>query len=244
MKLVGRLTPVAAVTHSERDAMFALMNRYYENVRRDVFEAHLDEKQWVIQVLHPRGELCGFSTQMLLEVTISGRPITALFSGDTIIDRAYWGDTVLTHVWGRFALSLMDERTDTELYWFLISKGYKTYRFLPVFFHTFYPHPERPTPEWEQVILDGLARAKYPRDYDAARSVIRAGAGHDRLRSGVADITPQRLRDPFVRFFRARNPGHVHGEELCCLAPLTRANFTPAAYRVIDAEPVIVESSA
>ncbi len=181
---------------------------------------------------------------MLLEVPISGQPVTALFSGDTIIDRAHWGDTVLTHVWGRLALSLMDERADSQLYWFLISKGYKTYRFLPVFFHTFYPHPGRPTPEGVRVILDGLARAKYPRNYDVARGVIRAGAGHDRLRAGVADITPQRLRDPFVRFFLERNPGHVQGEELCCLAPLTRANFTPAAYRVIGAGPTFVEASA
>ncbi len=55
MKLAGRLMRVAEVTRSQRDAMFALMTRYYENVRRDVFEADLDEKQWVIQVLHPRG---------------------------------------------------------------------------------------------------------------------------------------------------------------------------------------------
>lgn len=244
MTLVGRLVPVAEVTRAQRDAMFALMDRYYENVRRDVFESDLTEKQWVIQVLHPRdGELCGFSTQMLLDVTVGGRPITALFSGDTIIDRAHWGDSALTHVWGRLALRLIDERPDAELYWFLISKGYKTYRFLPIFFHAFYPHPERPTPEGMEAVLDGLARAKYPHTYDAERGIIRAGAGHDRLRAGVAEITPQRLRDPFVRFFLERNPGHVRGEELCCLAPLTRANFTPAAYRVINAEPAVVEAS-
>jgi hypothetical protein len=225
--------------------MFALMDRYYENVRRAVFEADLDEKQWVIQVRHPHsGELCGFSTQMLLDVSVSGRPITALFSGDTIIDRSHWGDSALTHVWGRLALKLMDEYPETELHWFLISKGYKTYRFLPLFFHSFYPHPERPMPADVREVLDGLARQKYPRDYDAARGVIRAGAGHDRLRDGVAEITPARLRDPFVRFFVERNPGHARGEELCCLAPLTRANFTPAAYRAIDAEPVVVGAPA
>ena len=42
----------------------------------------------------------------------------------------------------------------------------------------------------------------------------------------------ERLRDPHVRFFHGRNPDHARGDELCCLAPLTRANFTPAAYRV------------
>ena len=93
MKLCGRLVPVAEVTPAHRDAMFALMDRHYENVRRDVFESDLDEKRWVIQVLHPgSGELLGFSTQMLLDAVASGRPVTALFSGDTIIDRGHWGD--------------------------------------------------------------------------------------------------------------------------------------------------------
>ena len=74
--------------------------------------------------------------------------------------------------------------------------------------------------------------------YDAADGVIRATPGQYRLRSGVADVTPERLRDPHVRFFHACNPGHTRGDELCCLAPLTQANFTPAAYRAIGPEPV------
>ena len=118
-----------------------------------------------------------------------GRPVIALFSGDTVIDRGYWGDSALMHVWGRFALTLIDERPESELYWFLIAKGYKTYRFLPVFFHEFDPHPARTTPDRARAVIDALARNKYPRDFDADRGVIRAGAGHDRLRSGVAEIT-------------------------------------------------------
>src|SRR5262249_17008954 len=129
MKLVGRLLAIEEITSVQRDAMFALMDRHYEGVRREAFERDLDEKRWVIQILHQRGGLCGFSTQMLLEVRVSGRPVSALFSGDTIIDRAHWGDSALMHVWGRLALRLIDEQPDAELYWFLVSKGYKTYRF-------------------------------------------------------------------------------------------------------------------
>jgi hypothetical protein len=242
VKLRGCLVPVAEMKPAQRDRMFALMECHYENVQRDVFESDLDEKPWVIQVWHPRsGELLGFSTQMLLDAVVSGRPVTALFSGDTIIDRRHWGDTALMHVWGRLALTLIDERLGSELYWFLITKGYKTYRFLPVFFHEFYPHPAFETPGRVHAVLDVLARRKFPRDFDAQRCVIRASARHDRLRSGVAEITEARRRDPFVLFFDERNPGHAGGDELCCLAPLTRENFKPAAYRVIDEERSAVE---
>ena len=57
----------------------------------------------------------------------------------------------------------------------------------------------------------------------------------------IVPLTRERLRDPHVRFFAERNPGHTRGDELCCLAPLTRAAFTSAAYRVIGPEPVAFE---
>ncbi len=244
MKLQGRLVPIDAVDSRLSAAMYALMDRHYENVTWSTFVADLDEKHWVIVLTDPHTHaLCGFSTQLLLDVEVAGRPVKALFSGDTIIDRDRWGDSALAHVWGRLALSLIDTHADAELYWFLISKGYKTYRFLPLFFHEFYPRRDAPTPPDAWAVLDTLGRHKYPATYDAMAGIVRAGRGKDRLRPGLAELTPERLQDPHVRFFAERNPGHVRGDELCCLAPLTRANFTPAAYRVIGPEPSALEVS-
>jgi hypothetical protein len=219
-----------------------LMDKHFENVSADTFAADLAEKQWVILLLDPVTEaLCGFSTQVVLDVVVAGRRVKGLFSGDTIVARERWGDSALARVWGRLALSLIDRLADTEMYWFLICKGYKTYRFLPVFFREFYPRYEVVTPGWAKEVIDALGRQKYPASCDFAAGVIRASSGRDRLRRGVADITAERLRDPHVRFFAERNPGHADGDELCCLAPLTRANFTPAAYRVIGPDRVALE---
>ena len=236
MKLTARLVPIDEITLAERRQMLALLRRHFANVRPAAFEADLAEKQWSIQIVDPAtGELCGFSTQMLLDATVDGRSIKALFSGDTIIDRKHWGDQALTHVWGRLALSLIDDWPDHDLYWFLISQGYKTYRFLPVFFHEFFPRFDVPTPPWATAVIATLGRQKFPRDFCPATGVVRASASQYRLRSQVAELTPQRLGDPHVRFFAECNPGHAAGDELCCIAPLTRANFTAAAYRVIGA---------
>jgi hypothetical protein len=127
----------------------------------------------------------------------------------------------------------MARYADEPLYWFLISKGYRTYRFLPVFFREFYPRYDRPTPTPAQSLLNAFARAKFGAAFDAVQGVIVANPDGCRLRPGVADLTPGRLHDPHVRFFQERNPGHAQGDELCCLAPLTPENFTAAAHRVI-----------
>jgi hypothetical protein len=244
MRLAAELVDVAEVTPLQRDEMFALMDDHYANVCRRRFEADLAEKRWAILVREPAtGRLRGFSTQTLLAAQVGGRSVKALFSGDTIIHREYWGDHALSHVWGRLALALIDAHLGEELYWFLISQGYKTYRFLPLFFHEFYPRHDTPTPERARAFIDVLARGRYAAEYDAVAGVIRATPRQYRLRAGLADVTPERLRDPHVRFFHARNPGHARGDELCCLAPLTRANFTRAAYRVIGPEPAALEVS-
>jgi hypothetical protein len=218
--------------------MYALMEECYEGVTRRDFDDDLREKQQVILVEAPdSGELLGFSTLKLLHARDGERTIHALFSGDTVVTPSAWGDVALPRVWGRYALSLMERFAGQPLYWFLISKGYKTYRFLPLFFHEYYPRCDRPTPLGTRRILDALASSKFPGRYDAEAGIVRADPVSARLRRGIADITDQRQKDPHVRFFARCNPGHARGDELCCLAPLTPRNFTRAAYRVIGRSP-------
>lgn len=238
MSLCGRLLAVVDLTPDQRAEMVSLMDAYYVNVRRSQFERDLDEKRWVIWIEEEATrQLRGFSTQMLLDVTVQGRPVTALFSGDTIVARDCWHEQALTHVWGRLALALIDRYPPGSLYWFLISKGYKTYRFLPVFFREFYPRPKAEPPAEIREVLDALGRHKFGDAYDSDSGVLRAWPEKDRLREGVAEVTPERLKDPYVRFFLEKNPHHADGDELCCIAPLSRENFTAAAYRVIGTPP-------
>jgi hypothetical protein len=225
--------------------MFSLMETYYEHMDHLEFEADLDEKHWVILLQDStRGIVRGFSTQMVLDLAVDGRPVRALFSGDTIVDREHWAHNRLTHVWGQFVLSLIDADPSARLFWFLISKGYKTYRFLPVFFHDFYPRYDDPTPAWASRVIDALGRHKYPTAYDSGAGIVRADPIGCRLRPKVAAITDRRLRDPHVRFFAEANPGHARGDELCCIAPLTRENFTSAAYRILGSTAVLSEVSS
>jgi hypothetical protein len=238
MKPTGQLVRTADIPASQREEMFALMESYYEYADRATFDADLEEKEWVIQVLDERtNRLLGFSTQMLLRLDVDGRPVRALFSGDTIIDRDARGQRSLFQVSGWFVRFLMSAYPDDELYWFLISKGYKTYRFLPLFFHEFYPRYDAPTPPRPAAVIDALAGYKFPAGYDRAAGIVRAGPLGCRLRPGVADITPDRFTDPHIQFFAERNPRHAFGDELCCIAPLTLANFTAAAYRAMGNEP-------
>jgi hypothetical protein len=242
MSLAGRIVSVSEISHERRETMYRLMTRHYEHVRREEFDSDLDEKEWVLDIEEPAtGKLCGFSTQMLLEAEVDGQTVRALYSGDTIVDPAYRHRNPLAGLWGNLALQLIDQFEGQMLYWFLISKGYKTYRFLPVFFREFHPRFDRPMPAEYSRLIHAFGRRKFGSGYDANRQIVAARAEGCRLRPGVADLTPERMTDSHVAFFAARNPNHSTGDELCCLAPLTRENYTRAAWRVIRETESIVQ---
>ena len=56
-----------------------------------------------------------------------------------------------------------------------------------------------------------------------------------RLRGTLSGISPTRLEDRHVAFFAGANPGHADGDELACLAEISDANLTPAAWRMVRA---------
>jgi hypothetical protein len=231
--LAGRVVPVPALELAERDRMHELLGCYFRDVTRAGFDADLAEKEWAILLTdRTSGAIAGFSTLMRLRTVVEGRPVVAFFSGDTIVARECWNESALPRVWGQHALRLAATEATPHVYWFLISSGYRTYRFLPVFFRRFYPTYACPTPPAAKRLLDALGRAKFGHGYDADSGVVRL-ARPTPLRPGIAELTPRRLRDPHVAFFLSANPGHGRGDELACVAELCAANLTRAARRTL-----------
>ena len=234
MPLVGTVVAPADLPKDQRDRMYELMAAHFDAVHRHTFERDLAEKQWVVVLRDGQtGTIQGFSTLMVLEAVIDGQPIQAVFSGDTIVHRDYWGESALASVWGTFVLSLAETRRGAPFYWFLISKGFRTYKFLPLYFRDYWPRHDAETPPFEARLIAELAEAKFPGRFDPATGVIRFDGQKDRLRPELAEVAAGRLKDPAVRFFLERNPHYAEGDELACVAALTPENLQPVAQRVL-----------
>jgi hypothetical protein len=231
-RLVGTVVPVPALNATHKAQMFALLSDYFLGVTRERFERDLSEKESAILLLDASGDVKGFTTLMRLRATVDGQRIVAFFSGDTIVAREHWNESELPRVWSRHVFAQAEKLHDARVYWFLISSGYKTYRFLSVFYRDFFPTFRRATPPFEQRVLNALAFQKFPREYDCASGIVRF-AEPTPLRAGVAEISARRLADPHVAFFLKANPRHADGDELACLAELTRSNLTAAGRRMV-----------
>jgi hypothetical protein len=224
--LRGVVLRVDELARRDRDGMFALYARYFTHVSQTVFERDLDEKHWVVLLRDDDGTIDGFST--LLRMDVAGR--TIFFSGDTIVARHRWGTTDLGRLWLRHVHALASASA-REVYWFLISSGFRTYRFLPIFFRDFHPRFDRATPELKS-LLDAIAARKFGAAYDAATGIVRLAAPAP-LRDGVSDPARRALHDPHVRFFVQANPGHADGDELACLVRVSDDNLTAAGLRML-----------
>ena len=211
----GAMTPINDLTEQDITTMYTLMQTYYEHTDEAVFRRDLAEKDYAL-TLRDGGELVGFSTQRVLTVEVEGKPVSGVFSGDTIIRQDHWGEQELFRIWSQFWFPYAKDYD--EFWWFLICKGYKTYRILPTFWEEFYPTFRRPTPAHEQAVMDAYAKALYPDEYDAASGVIVYRHEKDRLRPGVADADEHRLKNKDIAYFCERDPDWQQGNDLVCLA--------------------------
>ncbi|MEK6828145.1 MAG: hypothetical protein AABX78_02240 [Nanoarchaeota archaeon] len=235
-RLLGKLMNVSELSSEQKIKMLHLLKIYFDNVKEALFFKDLSEKEWVIIFEDiANGEIQGFSTQTLIDAEIDTISIKALFSGDTIIDKNYWGSRELPRVWGKLVSSLMKKFEGIKLYWFYISKGYMTYLLMPRYFHNFYPKYDSEIPEFEKKVLDTLASKKFGSGYDSKRGIVTIEFNYY-LRMEVGQITEDLLKDPNIRFFKSRNPNYIKGEELACLVKLTEDNMQLIFKQIINDE--------
>ena len=230
--MMGELIATSALGRADEAAMYAVLAEHYRGVSRAQFGRDLADKQWAILLRDAHGVVRGFTTLAVSESSAGGERLYALYSGDTIIDRQHWGSSALARTWIT-AVRQLRAGLSAPLVWLLICSGYRTYRFLPVFFREFYPRHDRATPAGVQALMDSLARARYGSAYDAARGLVRL-AHPTPLREDLVPVSGVR-RDEHIECFLARNPGHEHGDELVCYCPLDDENLTAAGWRMVRA---------
>jgi len=218
---------------AERREMFTLLDAHFEGVCDTQFTRDLAGKDWVLRVRH-EGRLVGFSTLQLFRAQHDGRPVNVIYSGDTIMAPEAWGSPVLARAWIALVRALQQGRAHEPWYWLLLSSGFRTYRFLPLFWREFWPRHDHPTPERARALLHALAARHFGSQFDPDTGIVRF-ANPQRLRGLLSAVPDGRADDPHVRFFLERNPGHATGDELACLAELSDTNLTPAGERMVRA---------
>jgi hypothetical protein len=232
--LFAACLPVSALDDTVVQDMYALYATYYAATSPALFRRDLEAKNFSFLLRDRDGILVGFSTLAIVEHFGPAGRFRAIYSGDTIIHHAYWGTQALAFNWIRFAGSLKAQAADDPLYWFLIVKGHRTYRYLSAFSVDFFPRWNAQTPSSAQLIMDTLAYGRFGQAYDASRGVVSFAESRGHLKPRWAVVESDELRRRDVAFFLARNPGYDRGDELVCLTELAPHNLRPIARRIFE----------
>ena len=230
--LTSRVVSPPDVDRGLCDRLFELYDAAYAGGSRSEFDHDLAEKDALI-LLEGGDRVVGFSTQKVFDTVHEGRRLRILFSGDTIIDPKHWGSQELVRAWCRFAGTVKGDDPLTPLYWYLISKGHRTYLYLPLFFRSFYPSCDAATPPFEASLMRALGTSRYGDRFDPEAGLIDARSPHDRLREEL-DSAPQRTSNRHVAYFLDCNPRYAEGVELLCLAEITPENMRSFARRELE----------
>lgn len=235
-RLHGRVVSRTDLHRDTRAEMFRLLATHFDGADRFTFEADLAEKHWAILLEDDDGAIRGFSTLLFYETDAPGRTVSVVYSGDTIVDRGWWGSPALARTWIRAVREIGRVSEGAELYWLLLTSGFRTYRFLPVFFQSFYPRYDGADAHTLEPLLDTLAAERFGSRYDRDNRCVRF-ARPQVLTPELLELPDGRTVDPHIAYFLARNPGHSLGDELACLTPIRDDNLTPAGRRMVRDAP-------
>lgn len=228
----SRLIHTQNLSQQEKKGMYWLLCNHFEGVNLDIFEADLAKKNWVILFYDDKTQILkGFSTLLIYDTNFEGENISVVYSGDTIIDPSAWSSSTLSRTWITSVNKLRQEYFCNKLYWLLISSGYRTYRFLPVFWQQFYPRYDQPTPNYILRLMNFLGTSNFGQYYTEHLGLVRFPYPQI-LRNGLNGIPIERLQDPHISFFEKLNPGHLQGDELLCLTEICEENLTSAGRRM------------
>lgn len=201
--------------------MHSLFCQYYDDHPIERFKADLAEKDHVI-VMRDRESrtIQGFSTLLQVWIESDGRKYLGLYSGDTVVAKEYWGSSALGSAFMAYYWKMRFANWMRPVYWFLISKGYKTYLLMANNFEFHYPRHEEATPAEMRKLMNAFYGPRFEAEYDSARSLIVPSHQSCRLKGEIAPITTEQLAHPRIAFFQKSNPRWRQGSELACVAKM------------------------
>ena len=227
-----RFERIESLTDNEVKTMTDLYLSYYDGADASLVISDLKRKTEVL-LLYYRKALVGFTTFEIYQRAWNRQTIRVIYSGDTIVAHGHWGQQAMAFAWIRYIGRLKKKEPNIPIYWFLIVKGHRTFKYLPAFTKSFYPHWAIDRSDLK-ALLDQLATEKFGEHYDPASGIISFETSRGHLKESFVYPREQEVSKPAVQFFLERNPGYYKGDELACICEFDEMNLRPFTKRVLD----------
>src|SRR5437016_11410801 len=126
-RIVSQTKKVPACSEHEREAFYQLLCQGFLGVSWNDFMRDFQEKDavMILRKEHSEGEIVGWSTLMLLTLTLPGKEVKGIFSGDTVVLPEYRSSTGLGGELGQYVMYVQRQFPQHTGCYILITKGWR-----------------------------------------------------------------------------------------------------------------------
>src|SRR5258708_6994538 len=230
--IVSTTKKVAACSEYEKETFYQLLCQGFLGVSWNDFMRDLQEKDavMILRKEQQKGEIVGWSSLMVLTLSLPGSEVKGIFSGDTVVLPEYRSSTGLGVELSRYFMNIQEQFPQNKVYYILISKGWRSYKIVAFFFKEFAPCYDKPTTAYDKAVMDAFGEKKYPHHYNPATGVVTFSP--QRARPESLDAIPSSI-DAHTHVSLRWNPGYLDGHELVCVARVSPDNFTKRVKRLV-----------
>ena len=212
------------------DRMYLLMIEHYDALTKQQFITDLEDKDFVGLIFDESSTVQGFTTYRINPKNCGTDHYNVIFSGDTILDKDHWGSQIMMQGWCTSIGQIISSDSDIKWYWYLLSKGHRTYLYLPLFFKYYYPsvEPHSLSKDLKHKINE-ISEKIYPHFWKKDLGIVKFDQSMGQLKEELAEDSYKKSRNKWIKFFLEKNPGFEQGDELVCLAELHPENMIRSA---------------
>tara|TARA_Y100001954_G_scaffold92887_1_gene101693 strand:+ start:4765 stop:5499 length:735 start_codon:yes stop_codon:yes gene_type:complete len=224
-KLTYKLVKSNSINDRDINRMYSLMQENYDFILLENFKKDLIKKDYIGLLIDNNMTIQGFTTYAFNPNNYSNKKYNILFSGDTVISENFTGTQELTKGWGKTVGFFIKKYPEKKLLWYLMSKGYKTYLYLPFFFKKYYPALEESRNDQRlKKIINEFSNLIYPDCWNEELGIIK-------FKKRLGQVKEKHIlksidkKNKHIDFFLEKNPGYINGDELVCMAEVDIDNL-------------------
>ena len=201
--------------------MWVLYSHYYEVDQRSFFKK-LEKNDYY--ALYTCGDnLIGFTGFRYKRINTPFGVYQTLYIGQSVMKEEFRGRSLMPRTCLKIFINHFLRYPFRPLYVWCDALTFKPYLLFANSMKEFYPTFKSKTPLKMKYLIHNLGKHFYDEYYLSEKGVVR------KLQKSVidssADITEKDLKNPHIAYYEKRNPGHIHGNGLLVIAPVSFKNL-------------------
>ncbi|MDH5432833.1 MAG: hypothetical protein OEY19_02730 [Gammaproteobacteria bacterium] len=152
--------------------------------------------------------------------------------GQTFIHPKYRGKLLIQKTVIKLLLKYKLSHPFSSLFFYTDALSYKPFLLMAYNLSDYYPNPYENNPYYIDELFDQIGEKYFSSRYDPeTKTTFRP---YRLVKDETVDVTPNEMKNSFIKFYVSLNPGHKNGNGLLIMCPMTVKNVLYFMFRQIS----------